>query len=237
MLRLPLPDNTVNRKPSNFHRRGLTFVELTIGMAITAVLMLALATFASAVSVGWKHSEAQFKVRSVAHQSSARLDDALSDMLCVVQALPGDTSGGNAYLFCWHTDTWAGAGDRKAQYGELSLIEYDPATKTIWLYETKDAASLTAAQQTTAAGTNWPTFTASTLVSSWKSSGIVKPRVPLVGGASAQGGTEVTKAQFGYYSAANGKPIASYQLVFGVDGAVGASNDNVPLRAAQTPTN
>ena len=158
-------------------RRGLTFVELTIGMAITAVLMLALATFASAVSRGWQNSQDQFKARSVTHQSVAALRDVLSEMLCVVQSKAGDAAGGSAYMFCWDTDNWNGAADLQAQFGEMSLIEYDPTTKTIWLYKPKDVSQMTAAEKTTAGDSTWGDYSSTSIVSYYKSSSIVKPRV------------------------------------------------------------
>lgn len=224
-------------RSSNFARHGLTFVELTIGMSITAVLMLALATFATAVSTGWKYSETQYMVRSVGNQSVAQLRGTLSDVLCVLQAKTGDSSGAAAYLFCWRSDTWGGAADLKAQFGEMSLVEYDPSTRTIWLYEPKDSADMTASEKTTAADANWGDSSSEAIITYFKSSSMLKSRRPLVGGASASGGAQVTSAQFGYYAATNGKPVAIYQLSIVTDGALSYANDNVPMRAAQTPSN
>ena len=218
-------------------RRGLTFVELTIGMAISAVIMLALASFVSAVSRGWKNSEEQFKARSVSHQRVAQLRDALSDMLCVVQTSIGDASGGRAYFFCWRGDTWNGAADLKAQAGEMALIEYEPSTKTIWLYLVKDVSTMTTQEKNLAAEENWGDYSAEAVVNYFKTSSLVKPRRPLVGGATSHGGASVTSAQFGYFAATNGKPVASYQLALATDGAIEPASDNVPLRAALQPTN
>lgn len=206
-------------------------------MAITAVLMLALATFSNAVSRGWQNSQDQYKARSVSHQSVAQLRDALSDMLCVVQTKVGDTTGGSAYLFCWDDDDWGGAADRKAQFGEMALIEYDPVTKAIWLYQTKDASAMTAAEKTTAGDEDWGDYSATSIVTYFKSSSMVKPRTPLVGGATGDGGASVTSAMFGYFAATNGKPVATYQLSLATAGTGEAASDNVALRAAQTPTN
>jgi hypothetical protein len=218
-------------------RRGLTFVELTIGMAISAVIMLALASFVSAVGRGWKNSEEQFKARSVSHQSVAQLRDVLSNMLCVVQTKVGDTAGSNAYLFCWYKDSWGGAADLKAQWGEMALIEYEPSTKTVWIYLPKDVSAMTAQQKGYAELDDWGDYSSDSIVSLFRASAINLPRRPLVGGATDNGGASVSSAQFGYFAATNGKPVASYQLTLVTDGAFESACDNVPFRAAQQPTN
>jgi hypothetical protein len=225
---------------SNFvcrSRRALTFVELTIGMAITAVLMMALATFASAVSKGWQNSQIQFKARSVSNQSVAQLRDMLSGMLCVVDAKIGDASGSSAYFFCWYKDSWGGAADLKAQWGEMALIEYEPATKTVWLYLPKDASAMNSQQTGYAQQEDWADFSSDYMINLFRASTINQPRRALVGGATGDGGTSVTTAQFGYYAATNGKPVATYQLSLVTNGALEPANDNVTLRAAQVPKN
>jgi hypothetical protein len=217
----------------------MTYPELSIGMAITAVLGLALSTFAVAVSTGWKHSEDEHQVRSASMRSVSQIQDSLSEMLCAVQVKVGDAGGSSAYFFCWQKDTWGGSADRKAQLGEMALIEYEPATKTVWLYQVKDAATMTSAEQTTASSENWGDYTDPAVVTYFKSRSMVAARTPLVGGygTTAEGGTQVLSAQFGAFAANNGKPIASYRLMIGNALSASAASGNVALRAARTPKN
>jgi hypothetical protein len=207
-------------------------------MAITGVLGLALSTFAVAVSTGWKHSDDEFKMRSANMRGINQIQNALSGMLCVVQAKVGDASGGSAYFFCWQKDTYGGSADRKAQFGEMALVEYEPATKTVWLYEVK-TTPMTSAERTEAASESWGDYSSPAVVTYFKSSSIVAPRKPLVGGygTTAEAGIQVLSAQFGVFAANNGKPIASYRLMIGNAISASPASGNVALRAAQTPKN
>lgn len=224
---------------SRRHSRGLTYVELTIGMAITAVLMLALSTFAVAISAGWKHSDDEFKARSANTRSVSQIHDALRNMLCIVQANVGDADGGAAYLFCWQNDTNGGAADNRAQFGEMALVEFDPATKTVWLYEAKDTSAMTTAEKNSAASDSWGDYTSPAIVTYFKSSSFLAARKPLIGGYSTSGGkgVAVLSAQFGSFAANNGKPIASYRVTIGDADSSSAAYGNVALRAALKPTN
>lgn len=208
-------------------------------MVITSVLMLALATFATAASSGWKHSDDEFKTRNADSRSVAQMQDALSKMLCVVQVNPGDTAGGAAYLFCWQKDSFGGSADKKAQFGEMALIEYEPSTKAVWLYQVKNVSAMTASELTAAGSESWGDYTSPAIVTYFKTSSIVAPRTPLVGGffGSSNGGIQVVAAQFARFTATNGKPLASYRLLLGDSIASVAAYGNVALRAAQTPAN
>ena len=220
-------------------KRGLVYAEVIIGIAITGILMLALAAFTTAVSTGWKHIAQEFKARNADVRSAGQMQDALRNMLCIVQAKIGDSSGANAYFFCWQTDSYGGTADGKAQFGEMALIEYEPATKAIWIYTVKDVSTMTAAEKISASSESWGDYTSPSIVTYFKSNSIVGPRKPLVGGYSTTGdsGVSVAGARFGVFSPNNGKPIASYVLMIGDTISSAPAFGSVSLRSALKPSN
>src|SRR5580704_10727781 len=116
-------------------RRGFTLVELMLGLAITALVMAALAAFVGAVGQGWEGSDGTQDAALEARQAYVRVQNQLSSALYVGQVMAGSLDGSAATpggVFYWAQDT---NGDAGPQTGEMALIQHDPTTQTLWLYE------------------------------------------------------------------------------------------------------
>ena len=64
----------------------------------------------------------------------------------------------------WVADNWGGSADGKAEVGEIEVIQHDPVTHTLWLYQTIPVALMNIGQKA-AAGSVWPYTTAFTVPS------------------------------------------------------------------------
>jgi Tfp pilus assembly protein PilW len=148
----------------------MTLVELSIGLAITALVIGALSALWFAVAETWRQSSSSQGNTLRTAQVVTRLEATFRQARYVCQWTPGkldDTSVSPASCFIWRSDFWNAAGnvnfpndfktqvsDGLAQVGELALIEYDPTARRVYLYQPKDPTAMTATERT-AAGTVW----------------------------------------------------------------------------------
>ena len=172
----------------------MTLVELSIGVAITALVIAALSALWFAVAETWRKSSSSQGQTLRTAQVVTRLEAAFRQARYVCQWTPGslsDTSVSPASCFVWRSDFWNAAGnvnnandfktlvsDGLAQVGELALIEYDPAAKRVYIYQPKDPTLMSSGERA-AAGTvwAWTDLSKSSNLSTFKSLSYVQKKV------------------------------------------------------------
>src|SRR2546423_9591081 len=105
---------------------GFTFVELMIGLVVTALVMGALAGLTTAVAQGWKQGDTTQTTTNVTTQTHLRVKRYLRAArllgYCEVGSLDNPNCAQAAELF-WKGDANA---DNQIQFSELALLEYHP---------------------------------------------------------------------------------------------------------------
>jgi len=139
----------------------MTLVELSIGLVITSLVIGALGALWFAVADTWQRTSASQNLALTANQALVRLETTLkqSKYLCHFDAGSTDGSAASpASILIWKGDYWNSGGANTAdgfvQVGELIVIEHDPSSKRIYLYQPISVAAMTATQRT-AAATVW----------------------------------------------------------------------------------
>ena len=153
-------------------RRGLTFVELVIGLAITAMVAGAVSAVMTAVSRGWQQGREADTGTSRSTVSVLRIQKILRSAkqigACRVGALNGTPSQAAAVMI-WKGDL---NGDGKVQLSETALLEHQPNSDpdsaqivywevnypTSWNTAQKQAADSTLADDAIYDGTQIDTF-------------------------------------------------------------------------------
>lgn len=110
--------------------RGLTLVEMCLGMAITAMTGLAIFALASVTARTWQATENGQSLDISARQAGT----ILSGIIEPSQAL-GLVDPSRPGVLIWSGDFYGGVRDGKAQLAELAVITYDPARRSILFYE------------------------------------------------------------------------------------------------------
>lgn len=145
-------------------RRGMTIVELTIGLMITGMVMASLAAVWSALGDSWSSTGSSQQVVLTANQAVLRLEDAIRQSKYVCQYSTG-TGNAGTYVLLWKSDNWAAlpatAPDGQPQLAELVLIEHSAADQRIYAYEAISSSAMNTSQKTRAAGVaTWSDLTA-----------------------------------------------------------------------------
>jgi Tfp pilus assembly protein PilW len=151
-------------------RHAMTLVELSIGLLITTIVIGALSSLWIAVGDTWRKSSSSQTQTLRAGQIVTRLEGTFRQAKYVCQLTPGsvtETSAAPASAFFWRSDYWNAAGDvsnpaafstavtdNLVEVAELSLVEYDAASKRLYLYQAKDPAAMNSTERA-AAGTVW----------------------------------------------------------------------------------
>jgi hypothetical protein len=144
-------DNFVKRRRVG----GFTFVELMLGLVVTALVTAALSVLLAAVAQGWKQGESTQSASTLTAQAHLRLQRYLKAAALVGAVREGsidNSSAKSAAMLIWKNDDNR---DWKIQFSEVALLEYSPAgaTKdqnTIRYYRAK-TSGLTAQEQADAA--------------------------------------------------------------------------------------
>ena len=133
--------------------RGFTLVELSIGIAATALVTASMAAFAVGVSDGWRATRLSASFRVATDATAARLAGVVQGCNyvagCSGAAADPTTVG---WVTLWKLDDFAGVAagktfaprDGVAQSGELAVIEFQPQNGSVWLYESLPYAKLNA---------------------------------------------------------------------------------------------
>lgn len=125
----------INSHRKLLRRRGFTFVELCLGLVVTAMVVGGVASFALAVSEAWQNAGSSQSVLLSANHDAMLLSEKIRP--CVLTggwqagSLGGSSSTGAAVLL-WKGDTNA---NTFVNYTEIMLIQHDPLTHQINLYQ------------------------------------------------------------------------------------------------------
>jgi type II secretory pathway pseudopilin PulG len=125
--------------------KGFTLVELCLGIALTALVLGALASFLLAMSRAWQSTENTNASILAATQISKRVERELSSAK-YIGAVSNGSGGGNASVFYWADDNFGGVSDGAVQFGEMRMIEFDTAGRSILLRRAKPIGSMTPEQ-------------------------------------------------------------------------------------------
>jgi hypothetical protein len=135
-------------------RSAFLLVELIVGLVIIALVMLGAAAMMEAVSVGWNDQDITHSTQMQANQTYLRIQKALEGVNYVCYYTPGAVSGSPttpACIFFWQNYNLQSGTITDPYLGEMALIQYDPTTQTIWLYQnlSPSAGNATQMQQLT----------------------------------------------------------------------------------------
>jgi hypothetical protein len=133
-----------------------------IGMTVTAMVMVALSAACLAVGEAWRESDYSRSAATKTSATTSALRLALRDARYVGYVVTGDLAASpatNASVFYWRaddfdltpSDTTDAVADDKVELGEMGLIEFDPATKSIVQYRVKASDQMATAAQRAAA--------------------------------------------------------------------------------------
>ncbi len=209
----------------------MTAVELSIGLVITTMVMGAISSLWYAMGTTWKISGAAQGAGLTASIASARIEARIRASRYFFQFAAGSlttTPATPASLFYWKDDNWTASPDGIVQIAEMALIEHDPVTKKIYVYEAMPAASMSAAQLTRA-GTNATAadMTASTSPAAFKKLDFVKQAILT---------DAVTYASFNVPTATFGaRPVIEYTLKVSRPEGVSTQYGSASPRATANP--
>ena len=219
----------------NRHPRAFTLAELLIATAILGAIALAAAAFMSAAAAAWKGGDDAFRLANLSARSGDRVENVIAKMLYVLQAQPSTSGGTASYLFFWESDAISGSADGQAALGEMALLEFDPTTNAVWLWEPIATSKMTSAQLANAQNTNWGDPTASSIITYYKGLDFIAPRQVVIGGQT--GASLVTACSFGFTATSGNRPIVTYSLTLKQGTLTTSAQGSVALRLGQQPTN
>jgi hypothetical protein len=160
-------------------RRALTLIELCIGMLVTTMVLGALSAMWFAVAHAWNSSTASQGVALTGNLAAVRLESTFRAAKYLCQYNVGSVDGKTtpaASVFFWKGDAWTT--DAAVEFGELALIEHDPVTKRLYLYEAMPIALMTADQQTRASiRVTWADLVATGTPAAFKAYDFVQKKV------------------------------------------------------------
>jgi prepilin-type N-terminal cleavage/methylation domain-containing protein len=222
-----------SRGLSRIHPGGFTFIELMIGLVITAMIMAAMAAVMTSVAEGWQAGNVSQSTQMQANQIYNRVQKILSGAKYVI--LPTDGGSGNEILF-WANDNLIA--DSTVEAGELGLIEWDSTTSSLYLYE---APSNLSGSQLTAAETQLDWTALQTLTpAQFEGWSYIQPTT--LGGPGASGNADalqITGANF--YVTGLGSttqlPIVEFSLTFTKNGQNVTLYNSTTMRGPSTQPN
>lgn len=212
---------------------GFTLIELSIGLVIMAMIMLAIAAIMTSVTQGWEEGKITQSTQMQANQVYARVQKILSSAKYVIS--PADNSSGTS-IFFWANDNLIA--DNTVEAGELGLIQFDPTTNSLYFYQAEpnlSGSNLTAAQTQL----DWSALQALT-ASQFESWSYIQQTA--LGGPGSSGNAnalQVTSAQF--YVTGLGStstlPIVEFSLGFSKAGQTVTLYNSSTLRSPTTQPN
>lgn len=165
-------------------RRGMTVIELSMGLLVTGMVMASLAAVWSAVGQTWSNTSSSQQVSLSGNQAGLRLEDRLRQSKYICQYTSGsqDSSASKAAsVLLWKSDTWsvapATSADGKPQLGELLLIEHSVSDQKVYVYEPIASSAMDASQKSRAGGVaTWSDLSASTTPTTFKTYDFVRKK-------------------------------------------------------------
>ncbi len=133
------------------YRRAFTLVELSIAIAITALVMSAIAAITYATSVQWRTMEGAQSLAVVSTITDARLEQLirrakLTGLVRTGGSISGQTTAAACVMF-WCADS---NNDKAMQFSEMGLLQYDKISESVLFYGVRWPAGWTAAQKASA---------------------------------------------------------------------------------------
>jgi hypothetical protein len=132
---------------------GFTLMELTVGMIVTGLVVMAISALLSAVAQGWEQSGEAQVTSTYRVQTTARMQKVLRGARQLGAVRTGSTDGSLAAgaVMLWAADDNL---DNKVQFSELALLVHEGGVGTplgyIAYYDVSYPSSWTAAQKTAA---------------------------------------------------------------------------------------
>lgn len=120
-----------------------------IGMAITAVMMVAMSSVLMAVSTGWKQQGTCQATYLTNRQAVVRIQNIVRSAKLIGLVRAGSLSSSSsdaAAVMLWKSDTSGGSADRSIQFSEIGLLIHDRSTNALKYYTVTFPANLDAAQ-------------------------------------------------------------------------------------------
>ena len=211
-------------------RRGMSLVELSIGIVITTMVVGALSALWFAVAETWVKSGSSQNVTLTGNQAVSRLEASLRTAKYIFQTNAGSTDGKTtpaASVLFWKADSWTASPDGAVQVAELAVIEHDPASGRLYLYQAIPKASMTASQITRASGvTMWTDLSSPSTLTAFKGYDFVQKTVL---------SEAITGALFASRSASSGgRPTLEYTLILSRAGTTSRVYSLASLRGPST---
>jgi prepilin-type N-terminal cleavage/methylation domain-containing protein len=208
-------------------RRGFTFVELSIGLVVVAMVLTALAVFSLATAEQWKQASSTNPVGNgqtvastavMSNLATTRINHELQDMLCTGGYFTGTlttTTGQQASLLLWRTDSNS---DKHVDPSEVELIEYDATQHAVLKY----------LPGATPANCNYATFSTNTFIATFKAAAATPiPVARNIDGMQIFVNTPSSQTQL---------PVVEYRLYFTRNGQSQVSYGSVCLRSPTYPS-
>lgn len=223
-------------------RAGFTVVELCLGMLVTTMVMGAMAAMMLTVAQGWNQTQHTQSVDIKALQLQMRLQRLFQSARYVAQYQTGSLAGTAtpaASIFFWAGDNFNGTSDGLIEAAEMALIQHDPTTGSVYLYQSMPISQMSAGQLLAAQATeNFATVSAASAINTFINSPFVVKTTLAGPGANtlSPDNTQITGMRIdvqGLTSTAE-KPIVEFQIA----ATRGSTTENIyasaTLRAPST---
>jgi prepilin-type N-terminal cleavage/methylation domain-containing protein len=225
-------------------RRGFTLAELVLGMAITALVMSAVAAVMMSVAQGWDEGQNVQALSLSLLQLQVRLGRIFQGAAYVAQSQAGSLSGGGspAQIYFWMNDNWNGSSDGVPEAGEMGLIVFDSTTHSIYLYSAIPASAMSSGQLA-AAGTevSWSASESPTAIAAFEGNSWVQKTT--LAGPGSYAMTTNTIAVTGVHVAVDWlgstsqKPTVEFQVALARGSETATMYGSFVLRLADQPPN
>ena len=211
--------------PRRCQIRAFTVVEMTMGLVILSIVLLAIAGIIAAVGLAWNDTEMNQSMQVQANQVYARVQHILASAKYVAQYSSGSLNGSSiGSIVFWRADDYAASpNDETVQTGEMAVIAQDPTTNTLWLYEAIPYSQMTQSEYTAAGVVQpWSYWTNSSNISTFEGLNFIQ-KTPLGGPGTLSNPTnylQVVGAQFYVYglTGTSQLPIIEFALAFSRNG-------------------
>lgn len=125
-----------NLRPTHrFQRRAFTAMELLMALGITIIILLTLSAVMASVAQGWTFTENTQGYVLAETAGMHRIERLLRDARLTGAYSTGpidDSKAPPAYMVLWAQDR---QGNEKIEIGEIAVLEHDPRTNTVRVWE------------------------------------------------------------------------------------------------------
>jgi type II secretory pathway component PulJ len=225
-------------------RGGFTLAELILGMAITAMIMSAVAAVMVSVAEGWDEGRTVQGLSVSLLQLQVRLGRVFQGAAYVAQSQAGALSGSGAaaQIYFWMNDNWNGSSDGVPEAGEMGLIVFDPTTQSLYLYSAMPTAQMSGAQLTAAGQeVSWSQSSGASAIAAFEANSWVQKTTLAGPGSNAIRGDSisVTGAHIAvdWLSSTSQKPTVEIQVAEARGAETATMYGSFVLRLADQPPN